>query len=255
WTASKRPRSTPESPPGRPERARNRRPGPDVPRTAAHRGLCLPGRAARLGPPMADEVRSAPRDLSALRIQRDPDRPRSKAPWIVVLLLLVLGGAAGGYLWRKGKDIAEVEIGLVRMVGASDTGALLSASGYILPDRKADVSSRMFGTLEWVGIEVGSKVKKGEVIGRIANADIAAQVEEAKAALADADREHVRWKAVIDKGLEPKEKLDRAETQLQLARARLKQAEASLEYTLIRAPFDGVVVKRTAQAGENIGPA
>ncbi|RPH39253.1 MAG: efflux RND transporter periplasmic adaptor subunit, partial [Planctomycetota bacterium] len=118
-----------------------------------------------------------------------------------------------------------------------------------------DVSSRMFGTLEWVGIEVGSKVKKGEIIGRIANADIAAQVEEAKAALADAEREHARWKAVIDKGLEPKEKLDKAETQLQLVRARLKQSEAALEYTLIRAPFEGVVVKRLAQSGENIGPA
>lgn len=204
---------------------------------------------------MADEVRSASRDLSALRIQRDPDRPRSKAPWIVVLLLLALGGAAGGYLWRKGKDVAEVEIGLVRMVGASDTGALLSASGYILPDRKADVSSRMFGTLEWVGIEVGSKVKKGDIIGRIANADIAAQVEEAKASLVDAQREYDRWKKIVENGIEPKERLDKADTQLQVVKARLKQSEAAFEYTLIRAPFDGVVVRRSAQAGENVGPA
>jgi HlyD family secretion protein len=204
---------------------------------------------------MADEVHSAPRDLSALRIQRDPNRPGSKGPWILLVVLLAGGAAVGGWAWRNGKRATEVEVGLVRLVGSGDVGAFLSASGYILPDRKADVSSRMFGTLEWVGIEVGSKVKKGEVIGRIANADIAAQVEEAKAALADAEREHARWKAVIDKGLEPKEKLDKAETQLQLARARLKQAEASLEYTLIRAPFDGVVVKRLAQSGENIGPA
>lgn len=204
---------------------------------------------------MADEVRSASRDLSALRIQRDPDRPRSKTPWLVLALLLAVAAGVGGWVWRQNGRVPEVETGLVRLVGSGDTGAILSASGYILPDRKADVSSRMFGTLEWVGIEVGSKVKKGDIIGRIANADIAAQVEETKAALADADREHQRWKAVIEKGLEPKEKLDRAETQLQLARARLKQSEASLEYTLIRAPFDGVVVKRTAQAGENIGPA
>jgi len=204
---------------------------------------------------MADEVRSASRDLSALRIQRDPDRPRSMTPWIALGLLLVAAAAVGGWAWHRNGRVPEVETGLVRLVGSGDTGAILSASGYILPDRKADVSSRMFGTLEWVGIEVGSKVKKGDVIGRIANADIAAQVEETKASLADAEREHQRWKAVIEKGLEPKEKLDRAETQLQVARARVKQSEASLEYTLIRAPFDGVVVKRTAQAGENIGPA
>jgi RND family efflux transporter MFP subunit len=204
---------------------------------------------------MADDVRSPARDLSALRIQRDPDRPRSKAPWVLLFLVLAAGAAVGGWAWNRGSRTPEVEIGLVRLVGSGDAGAFLSASGYILPDRKADVSSRMFGTLDWVGIEVGSKVKKGEVIGRIANADIAAQVEEAKASLAEAEREHARWKSVIEKGLEPKEKLDKAETQLQVARARVKQAEAALEYTLIRAPFDAVVVKRTAQAGENVGPA
>jgi RND family efflux transporter MFP subunit len=204
---------------------------------------------------MADEVRSASRDLSALRIQRDPNRPRSAGPWILLVVLLAAGAGVGGWAWRNGKRGVEVEVGLVRLVGSGDAGAFLSASGYILPDRKADVSSRMFGTLEWVGIEVGSKVKKGEIIGRIANADIAAQVEEAKASLADAAREHDRLKTVVEKGIERKERLDKAETDVYRARARLKQAEAALEFTLIRAPFDGVVVKRTAQAGENIGPA
>jgi RND family efflux transporter MFP subunit len=204
---------------------------------------------------MADDVRSSSRDLSALRIQRDPDRPRSGTPWIVALVLLVIGGAAGAWFWRKSSSAPEVEVGMVRLVGSGDSGAILSASGYILPDRKADVSSRMFGTLEWVGVEVGSKVKKGEVIGRIANADIAAQVEEAKASLADGEREYERWKKIVEKGIEPKERLDKVETQLQLVRARLKLAEANFEYTLIRAPFDGIVVRRSAQAGENVGPA
>lgn len=204
---------------------------------------------------MADDVRSAQRDLSALRINRDPDRPSSRGPWMLLGLALLGGAGIFTYLWREGRRAVEVETGVVRLAGSNDSGAILSASGYILPDRKADVSSRIFGTLEWVGIEVGSKVKKGEVIGRIANADIAAQVEEAKASLADAEREYDRWKKIVDKGIEPKERLDRAETQLQLARARLKQSEASFEYTLIRAPFDGIVVRRTAQAGENVGPA
>ncbi|HZE98311.1 MAG TPA: efflux RND transporter periplasmic adaptor subunit, partial [Planctomycetota bacterium] len=78
---------------------------------------------------------------------------------------------------------------------------------------------------------------------------------EAKASLVDAQREYDRWKMIVEKGIEPKERLDKAETQLQVARARLKQSEASFEYTLIRAPFDGVVVRRSAQAGENVGPA
>jgi RND family efflux transporter MFP subunit len=166
-------------------------------------------------------------------------------------------GLAGWIGWSKfggGAALPVVEAGLVRLVGSGETAAILSASGYILPDRKADVSSKVFGRLEWIGIDVDSKVRKDEVIARLANADVSAGVEEAKAALKDAEREHARWKKIVEDGLERRETLDKAETAVQLARARLKQAEAAYEYTLIRAPFDGVVVKRLAQVGETVGP-
>jgi RND family efflux transporter MFP subunit len=200
---------------------------------------------------MTDEVRSPPRDLSALRINRDPDRPHSRGPWIVLTLLL-LSGAGGFWLWRVA-GVPEVETAFVRAMNSGEN-AILSASGYLLPDRKADVSSKSFGRLDWVGVDVGSSVKKGEVIARLANADVSAEVEYAKAALADAEREHARWQKITDQGIEPRERLDKAETAVQLARARLKAADAAHEYTLIRAPFDGVVVKRLAQMGELVGP-
>ncbi len=211
----------------------------------------------KLMPLMPDEVRSASRDLSALRISRDPNRPGSKGPWLT-LFVLILAGVGGWFGWQKwgaSSQLPEVEAGLVRLVGAAEASGILSASGYILPDRKADVSSKTFGRLEWIGVDVGSKVKKDDVIARLANADLAAGVEESKAALRDAEREHARWKKIVEQGIEPKERLDKAETLLDLARARLKQVEAALEYTLIRAPFDGVVVKRLAQAGETVGPS
>ena len=204
---------------------------------------------------MADDPRAAAaRDLSALRLNRDVRRPRSRAPWIAGPLLLL--AVAGGLAWTRfaAPRGTEVDTGLVRLVGAGESGALLSASGYILPDRKADVSSKVFGRLEWLGVDVGSLVKKGEVLARLANADVAAAVEEAKAALKDAEREHERWKKIVESGTEPRERFDKATTTLELARARLKQAEAALEYTLIRAPFDGVVVRRLAQVGETVGP-
>ena len=203
---------------------------------------------------MADEPRTAARDLSALRLDRGARRPRSRAGFVLGILALL--GAGGWFAWTRmaSPPLPEVEAGLVRLVGAGESGALLSASGYILPDRKADVSSKVFGRLEWLGIDVGSVVKRDQVIARLANADVAAQVEEAKAALRDAEREHKRWTEIVESGTEPRERLDRASTVLELARARLKQAEAAFEYTHIRAPFDGVVVRRLAQMGETVGP-
>jgi RND family efflux transporter MFP subunit len=206
---------------------------------------------------MADELKAESLDLSSLRIHHRDDRPQGVrlGLWIGVMTLM-LGILAVGWLVLGGSSrVPVVRVDLVRRVGAGATGAVLSAGGYILPDRKADVSSRVFGRLEWIGVEAGTKVKAGDVIARLANADQAARVEDAKAALVDAEREHARMKGVVEDGVEPRAGLDRAETVLNRAKAQLKVAEADYEYTLIRAPFDGVVVLRNAQAGETVGPS
>ena len=203
---------------------------------------------------MADEPRTASRDLSALRLDRGARRPRSRTGAILAAgVLLAVGGYAGWSRFGRPR-LPEVDVDLVRLAGSGDSGALLSASGYILPDRKADVSSKVFGRLEWLGVDVGHAVKKDQVVARLANADVAAQVEEARAALKDAEREHERWTRIVESGTEPRERLDKATTVLELTRARLKQVEAAFEYTHIRAPFDGVVVRRLAQVGETVGP-
>lgn len=203
---------------------------------------------------MSDDPKAAKLDLGGLRIDRD--RPRSGPPWtaIAILAVLAVGGALAWSRLGPSARVPEVETGVVRLVGAGDGSGVLSAGGYLLPDRKANVSSKAFGRLEWIGVDVGSKVRKDEIIARLANADVAAQVEEAKAALKDAEREFKRWTQIVESGTEPRERLDKAGTTLELARARLKQAEAAFEYTLIRAPFDGVVVRRLAQIGETVGP-
>ena len=206
---------------------------------------------------MPDETKAESLDLSSLRINRGEEQPSGGRGvlWVGILaILLVLGGA--GWLLLGGKSrAAVVKVDLVRLIGAGASGAVLSAGGYILPDRKADVSSRVFGRLEWIGVEAGSKVKKDEVIARLANADVRARLEVSKRSLEDAEREYARMKGIVQDGVEPRASLDRAETTLKLAKARVDEAEADFEYTLIRAPFDGVVVRRNAQAGETVGPS
>jgi len=203
---------------------------------------------------MADEPLSARRDLTALRLNRDEHPPRSRAGWIASALALV--AIVAGLAWKRWSrpSAPPVETGLVRLLGAGEGGAVLSASGYILPDRKADVSSKLYGRLEWLGIDVGSKVKKDQVIAKLANADVAAQLEEAKVGLREAEREYERWKKIVESGTEPAERLDKFATALELARAREKKAAAWVDDTQIRAPFDGVVVRRFAQLGETVGP-
>ncbi len=205
---------------------------------------------------MADELKAANHDLSALRIRRE-DAPRGGRTALVAAVVVALG-ALGWLVWRQATGASRlpaVETALVRRVSASDSGAILSASGYLLPERKANVSSKAFGRLEWIGVDVGSHVKKDQIIARLAAADVAARLEEAKAALAEAERELVRWEGLLEKGAGERERVDRQKTLVELARARVKSADADLEYTNIRAPFDGVVVRKNAEAGETVGPS
>lgn len=205
---------------------------------------------------MTDELKAESLDLSSLRIHRDegPRRGRPGSVFLIGGLAALVAVVVAFFLLRGGTRVAVVQTDLVRLVGAGATSAVLSAGGYILPDRKADVSSKVYGRLEWIGVDAGSKVKAGDVLARLANADQVGRVDEAKAALAEAERELDRMKRLVEAGVETRERLDRAGTTLDLARARLKTAEAEYEYTLIRSPFDGIVVRRNAQAGETVGP-
>ncbi|HEY3226718.1 MAG TPA: biotin/lipoyl-binding protein, partial [Planctomycetota bacterium] len=153
---------------------------------------------------MADELKAESLDLSSLRIPRDEGPRRGRRGVLVFSAAIAMLGAAGivWVLLRGGTRAAVVQTDFVRLVGAGATSAVLSAGGYILPDRKADVSSKVYGRLEWIGVDAGSKVKAGDVLARLANAGEAGRVDEAKAALAEAERELDRMKRLVEAGVE-----------------------------------------------------
>ena len=203
---------------------------------------------------MPDDSKAAQADLNALRIDRD--RPRAGGGWIVGMVLGIIALLGGFFAWRQfagARPVPEVLTAPVRRVDPSAAGAFLSAGGYLLPSTKANVTSKTFGKLEWIGVDVGHAVKKDQIIARLESADVVARLEETKAGLLDAEREYARWKKAVDDGVEPRERLDKADTALSLAKARVKTVAAELEYTNIRAPFDGIVVRKSAEVGENIG--
>ena len=105
-------------------------------------------------------------DLSKLRI----DRSASAAPrrrWLriaIVAALLVLGAA---YAWSRFAAPIPVETASVASAYPSQNYALLNATGYVVPQRKAALSSKATGRLEWLGVLEGSLVKTNEVIARL----------------------------------------------------------------------------------------
>ncbi|HBG07832.1 MAG: efflux transporter periplasmic adaptor subunit [Geobacteraceae bacterium GWC2_58_44] len=227
----------------------------------------------------------AQEDLNRLTIDKERYSPASRAGkrkrfWVIICLVTVL--AAGGVWSLIAKRSVEVEVATVSLVYPSQTFSLLNASGYVVAQRKSAVSSKATGRLEWLGVEEGSVVRRGDLLARLENRDSAAAKEQAAANLAvardqleqaqveqkDASRALSRSRQLVSEGIIAQADYDTAEARyrraaaagsaaqsaIRGAQAALAGAEASLDYTLIRAPFDGVVLTKNADVGDIVTP-
>jgi HlyD family secretion protein len=213
-------------------------------------------------------------DLSSLRINRsDPPasgKPKSRLPYRLALGGLVLVAATVVYFSvQKAIDpTIDVQLVTVTLSSPSQANAVLTASGYVVAQRKAAVASKATGRLEYLGVVEGDKVKKDEVIARLENSDMRAQYDQAianvkvnQADLQDALRSRDRLKTLLEKGLATQADFDAAQgryervlASIDVAKAMVAAAQVALENTLIRAPFDGTVLTKNADVGEMVAP-
>jgi HlyD family secretion protein len=229
---------------------------------------------------------AVPSELDRLRIQR-PKEVRLQAGFSRTRLSLILLGVVlvtliGLYLWGPLAPASEVTTAVVSRLYPAQAYTVLNASGYVVAQRKAAVSSKSTGRLAFLGVEEGSRVQKGQVIASLENADLiaakneaAAQVKQAQADLGTAQAELVdarlqyrRYKTLVAQDLVPKQDFDTANARykkaqagiaaanarINVARAALANTQAALEYSYIRAPFNGVVTTKYAEVGEVVAP-
>lgn len=224
-------------------------------------------------------------DLSALRIERGDvhasrgsRRRRRTLRWIL-LLLAIVAAALIAYAWRPA---LEVQTGTAAQIYPSQAYTVLNATGYVVAQRKAAVASKATGRLEWLGVREGSPVKAGEVIARLENRDVTAQMEQAaanikvaeanlqqgQAELKEAERSLERSRELLQKNFVSQAAHDaviarhaRAQAAIAgyragiaAAKANHRAAQVAVEQTLIRAPFDGVVLTKNANVGDVITP-
>jgi HlyD family secretion protein len=211
-------------------------------------------------------------DLSSLRINRS--EKAVSGPGRKIIIALIIAGAiiliaAGFYLVNSLiSPAAEVKLATAVMQSPSQANASLTASGYVVAQREAAVASKGTGRLVYLGVVEGDKVKTGQVLARIEDNDIKAQLEQAKANLQlqqadlkDAQNTYDRINALLKTGSTTQMESDAAEARLNrvkasisVAQAAVTAAEVALENTLIRAPFDGTVLTKNAEIGEIVAP-
>ena len=215
-------------------------------------------------------------DLSALRINRAAD-PAAAAPPPGARRGLVIGLAGAGAVVLVGvllltsgalSSAVPVRLTPATMVSPIRSGAVLIASGYVVAQRQAAVASKGTGRLVYLGVAEGDRVRAGQVIARIEDADVRAQLAQARANLdlsradlRDAERSLAREQVLLDSGFTSQASFDAAEARYErvkagiaVAQAAVQAADVQLENTVIRAPFDGTVLTKNADVGEVVAP-
>ncbi len=196
-----------------------------------------------------------PADLSALRIRREPEHRGGSRGWLLLGAVLVVAAGLAAYLLAgRGLRAKKVEVVTASVVSEGQATTVLSATGYVEAERKADLSPKITSRITQLNVTEGTRVKKGDIIARLDSTDLDAQLAEAKANWVNAQAELNRQKNLFDQGLSTKAALDAAVASEAATRARVRYVEALLDYTIIRAPFTGVITAKRAFVGEAVSP-
>jgi RND family efflux transporter MFP subunit len=222
-------------------------------------------------------------DLGSLRIE-DRARTQGKAGKrlgmfaAVIGALVILAGLLAAFRSRK----PVVEVAAARPAGDARAEALLNASGYVTPRRRATVAAKVTGRVEQIYAEEGLHVKAGQVLAildcsqpqaaltsaKTERDATAAAVADLEVQLANAERELKRAEGLRAAGVNSQEALDNARTtrdslrskialtkeQTRAAEARIGVAQEDVENCTVRSPYDGIVVSKDAQRGEIVSP-
>ncbi|MCC7463159.1 MAG: efflux RND transporter periplasmic adaptor subunit [Gammaproteobacteria bacterium] len=223
------------------------------------------------------------KELRIERSQREADPAGVPRRIRVLLALLLLAGVAAGAVWWWSTRPLQVRTVVASAPSKGESGAVLQATGYVTARRQATVSAQIIGTLTEVLIEEGDKVRKGQVLARLEDSSQRAQLDSARdnalaataqvaqirTQLAQAERDRARAEDLAHQKLIAVQQAEQARTQVEALRAQLNAAEAQAQsvasqvevaqvnfnYTVVRAPFAGVITQKAAQVGEIIAPA
>jgi RND family efflux transporter MFP subunit len=232
--------------------------------------------------------------VNQLRIDREEERPvhhrdgGGGGPWLgwilgSIVVLAVVG--AGGWFAVARPDLMKVRSAVAQAApsgAAGQAASLLDASGYVVARRQATVSSKITGKVMQALVEEGQHVEAGQVLARLDDSNIRANRDQAAAqvraaetnlklaqvALTQAGPTFQRSQKMFETGYlsaqgadnakaaydTARYNLEAAQRQLAVTRAGLQAAQDSVNDTVVRAPFAGVVTVKNAQPGEMVSP-
>ena len=143
----------------------------------------------------------------------------------------------------------EIQAAVVE-VKASEVPIRVEVTGQVATLYQATLSSRIQGTIEKVLVREGTQVKKGQTLIELDNRDIRAELAKTVAEVENAKAHLARVKTLYEQDAVSKQEMENASRTFKVWEANRRAVLAQLSYTVIKAPFDGVITERKVEAGE-----
>lgn len=177
--------------------------------------------------------------------------------WQILALLLAIGGCGqkdqANVSPVSAAPHTEIQAAVIE-VKASEIPIRVEVTGQVATVYQATLSSRIQGTIERVLVVEGTHVKKGQTLIELDNRDLQAELERIVAEAENAKAHLVRVKSLYEQDAVSKQEMENATRTFKVSEANRKAVLAQLSYTIVRAPFDGVITEKKVEGGELASP-
>jgi membrane fusion protein (multidrug efflux system) len=192
-----------------------------------------------------------------------------KTTLIIIILLLIAGMVFSPFIRDKylpNKDMAEsnpihstprnaplnINIEVLRYENMND---IFKTKGILIPDEEVDLSFETSGKITRISFKEGSKVRKGDLLAKVNDNHLQAELRKLKAQLPLAEERVFRQKSLLERDAVSQEAYESVSTELDKLKADIDLVEARIEQTELRAPFDGIIGLRFVSEGTYASPS
>jgi membrane fusion protein, multidrug efflux system len=141
------------------------------------------------------------------------------------------------------------------VIKAKHLSELVNSTGTLRPDEEVDLSFEASGKIVGINFTEGTRVKKGDLLAKINDRPLQAQLEKLEAQLKMTEAKEFRQRSLLDKDAISQESYDQVETDVQTITADINLIKANIAQTELRAPFDGIIGLRYLSEGSFATPS
>jgi len=172
---------------------------------------------------------------------------------LATLTLLMACTPEGGQEGKKVRQLPTATVGVGTVV-KHIAGNQVEVVGTVQAVEQAEISAKITGNVIALPVDLGSRVKAGDLLLELSAAEISAQVQQARAQLEQAKRNLAREENLLKKNAATPETVKSLEDQLRIAEAAHRTTLTMLDFTKITAPFTGIITRKLVNIGDLATP-